>query len=331
MKLSDFRGNQRIVDYFKKAIARDVLGHAFLFSGPSGLGKSTLARLLCKTLLCQKATADGPCDSCSACHKFDTLNHPDFHCYVPDGLYFKIELVRQIIHEAALKPVEARWKTFVLESADLMRDEAANALLKVLEEPPGQTIFFLICESVEGLLPTIRSRCQPFAFQPLSPEEVTAYLVASGEFEPAEAENRARFSHGSLGRARSVNVDQYRETRDKVLAALQAALVPKSYHILLDAIKAITVDRTEMPERLLVLEELIRDMIHLKASSAAVIYHQDLRQALMPVAAKAEMRHLQELYEELLQTRESILKVNASISLALQALLLPVRARSGVR
>lgn len=325
MKFNDFKGNERVVDYFKKAIASKRLGHAYLFSGPAGLGKRTLATLLCRALLCVNPGPDGSCGACAACHKFDSGNHADYHLYLPDGLYFKIDLVRQIIHDAALKPLESNWKTFVLDSVDLMRDEAANALLKVLEEPPGQTILFLIAESVEALLPTVRSRCQHFPFQPLRQEDIVECLVASGEMDRGEAENRARYSQGSLGRARIVNVEQYRELRDKVLSVFQAALAPRSYHVLLDAIKAITVDRTEMAERLLIAEELTRDLIHLKASPEAAVIHQDARGMLFVLAGKADVRSLENLYEQLLEAREAILKVNASIGLALQSVFLPLR------
>lgn len=325
MKFSEFKGNERIIDYFKKAIAASHIGHAYLFSGPSGLGKRTLATLLCRTLLCHQPGVDGACGVCAACHKFDSGNHADYHFFEPDGLYFKIDLVRQIIHEAALKPLESNWKTFVLEGVDLMRDEPANALLKVLEEPPGQTILFLIAESVESLLPTVRSRCLQFPFQPLRQEDIVACLLALGEVDRGEAENRARYSQGSIGRARIVNVEQYHELRDKVLSVFQAAMTPRSYHLLLDAIKAITVDRTEMSERLLIAEELVRDLIHLKASPEASIIHQDARPVLAPLAANAEMRALENLYEQLLEAREAILKVNASIGLALQSVFLPLR------
>src|SRR5262249_5428509 len=125
MKFTDFAGNERIVEHFKKALERKQLGHAYLFSGPAGTGKSTLARLICKTLWCKKPGPTGPDNECASCHKFDSGNHSDFHYFEPDGLYFKIDLVRQIIHQASLRPVESQWKTFVLEGADLMRDEAA--------------------------------------------------------------------------------------------------------------------------------------------------------------------------------------------------------------
>lgn len=325
MKFSEFSGNERVVSYFKKAITRGSLAHAFLFSGTDGVGKGTLARIICKALLCRNRSADGPCDECASCHKFESGNHPDYHPYIPEGLYFKIEEVRHIIHQVSLKPAESAWKTFLLERTETMRDEAANALLKVLEEPPGETVFILITETAEALLPTIRSRCIHFPFQPLQLSDLVPRLVALGHSE-TEAAAMARFSHGSVGRAISLNGEQYTEMRDRVLAVVEAVLGRKSYFGLMDAIKGITVDRSEMPERLLVLEEIIRDLIVLKNSSGTALVHQDIQSRLAPLAENVYSYQLFDLYENLLQQREAILKINANIGLSLQGLLLPLRS-----
>ena len=325
MKFSEFAGNERIVDYFKKAIGQKNLAHAYLFSGPEGVGKSTLALTISKALLCPNRTEDGPCEKCTTCQKFESGNHPDFHHFIPEGLYFKIDEVRRIIHEVSLMPVESAWKVFVLERADYMRDEAANALLKVLEEPPGQAIFFLITEVAEVLLPTVKSRCQTFAFQPLAPEDVTKLLVDRMEYAEDEAAGLARFSHGSPGRALSLNVEQYSDIRDRVLAALEAALAPRTYYNLMDAVRAISVERTEMGERFLMLEELTRDLILLKMSDRATLVHQDAAEHLRALASNVRLGSLVEFYEKLLETREAVMKVNANIGLSLQALFLPLR------
>ena len=327
MKLTDIAGNKRVVEYFQRALARKQLGHAYLFSGPAGVGKSTLATVLCKTLLCKNPDETGPCDACPSCHKFDSGNHSDFHHYAADGLYFKIDQIRQIIHQASLKPVESSWKTFLLEDIDYMRDEAANAFLKVLEEPPGQTVFFLICERSEGLLPTIRSRCQIFEFQPLQPEEIKQWLIKKNNISEQDAAYLSLSTHGSPGKALSVNPEQYQEMRDRILVALETAILPKTYYTLIDAIRGITVDRTEMAERLLILEELARDLILLKSSPDARLVHEDARKRLLPLVENVDLRLLDDFYDKLLQVREAILKINANISLSLQSLMLPLKMR----
>lgn len=325
MKFNEFSGNERIISYFKKAIKRGSIAHAFLFSGIDGVGKATLARMICKTLLCPNRSEEGPCDACASCHKFDSRNHADFHSYVPEGLYFKIEEVRSLIHQVSLKPVESRYKTFLLERADTMRDEASNALLKVLEEPPGETVIFLVTETPEALLPTIRSRCQHFPFQPLPQSDLERRLMQLG-YSAEEAAAQARFSHGSLGRALTLNVEQYAEMRDRVVLALENSLGKKSYFALMDSVKGITVDRVDMPERLLVMEELFRDLMVLKTSPSTKLVHEDARGRLEPLAAAAPLAILSNYYERLLNQREAILKINANIGLTLQALLLPLKA-----
>ena len=327
MKLTEIIGNKRIVEYFQRALTRKNLGHAYLFSGPSGVGKATLARTICKALLCKNPQPTGPCDVCPSCHKFESGNHADFHYSEPDGLYFKIDQVRQIIHTASLKPVESPWKTFLLESVHYMREEAANAFLKVLEEPPGQTIFFLISEGTEVLLPTIRSRCQIFEFQPLQPEEIQHWLVQNKQLTNADAIHLSLSTHGSLGKALDANADEYREIRDRVLLTLEIAILPKSYYTLVDAIRAITVDRTEMAERLLILEELTRDLILLRSSGSARLIHEDARPRLKAMADVVDARTLDDFYQDVLQAREAILKINANIGLSLQSLLLPLKLK----
>ena len=327
MKFSEFAGNRRVVDYFGQALRRGRLGHAYLFSGPDGVGKSSLARSICRALLCLRPDPDGACHECSSCHKLDSGNHPDFHFYQADGLYFKIDQIRQIIHQAALKPVESSWKTFLLEDVDYMREEAANAFLKVLEEPPGQTVLFLISQRSEVLLTTIRSRCQIFEFQPLPSEEIKRWLILKKGLTEQEASTLSLSTHGSLGKALVTNPDQYQELRNKVLVALESALLPKSYYTLIDALRAVNVERTEMAERLLVLEELTRDLLLLKSFRDARLMHEDVRGRLVALAETADTRCLQSFYDDLLQVRESILKINANIGLSLQALMLPLKLK----
>jgi len=120
-------------------------------------------------------------------------------------------------------------------------------------------------------------------------------------------------------------VDQYRDMRDRVLVVLEAALAPKTYYTLLDAIRAITVERSEMIERLLIFEELVRDIMLLKESAEGKLIHYDVRSRLAPLAERVSHAALQNFYSDLLEAREAILKINANIGLSLQALLLPLR------
>jgi hypothetical protein len=161
----------------------------------------------------------------------------------------------------------------------------------------------------------------------LQPEEIKQWLIKKNNIDEKEAAYLSLSTHGSPGKALSVNPEQYQEMRDKVLVAMETAILPKSYYTLIDAIRAITVDRTEMGERLLILEELTRDLILLTASSSAHLVHEDARKRLTPLAENTDHRLLDDFYDKLLQVREAILKINANISLSLQSLLLPLKLR----
>lgn len=134
------------------------LAHTYLFTGPAA-SKNDLVRAFARALNCEKGNFFAVCD-CASCGKIERRTHPDVRWYGEDeeAKSLKIEIVRAILHEASLKPYEGRWKVFVLEGAERLTLEAANALLKTLEEPPGQSIFLLLVENKAHLLETIQSR-----------------------------------------------------------------------------------------------------------------------------------------------------------------------------
>jgi DNA polymerase-3 subunit delta' len=135
------------------------VAHTYLFSGPAGVSKNELALGFAKALLCLKREFFQSC-VCASCSKIDRKNHPDVRWFGEDekSRSLKIELVREILHQASLKPYEGRWKVFILEGAERLTGEASNALLKTLEEPPGHSVFILLAENKAHLLETIQSR-----------------------------------------------------------------------------------------------------------------------------------------------------------------------------
>ena len=135
------------------------IAHTYLFSGPSGEAKNGLALGFAKALLCPKGEFFESC-ICPSCAKIERQNHPDVRWFGEEekARSLKIELIREILHQASLKPYEGRWKVFILEGAERLTGEASNALLKTLEEPPGHSVFILLAENKAHLLETIQSR-----------------------------------------------------------------------------------------------------------------------------------------------------------------------------
>lgn len=182
------------------------LAHAYLFVGPRGVGKRTFARRFAQALLCHQPTVDAlePCGRCPSCRVFEAGNHPDFFEVEmeKDRHEFRIDVVRNLLPKLALKPALGLQRVTIIDDADRFNDEAANALLKTLEEPSPNSRLLLMTASAEGMLPTIRSRCQSVQFHPLSNEETASILRRTGVADSDDAARRlAELVGGSVADA----------------------------------------------------------------------------------------------------------------------------------
>ncbi len=219
MPFSDVRHQERGLSILRRALSSGRTHHAYLFEGPEGVGKEMTARALAARLLCQdeslKPDADA-CGACRPCHLLATGNHPDFHLIHrglhklhPDravraskGLYLAVDVIRTfLIEPAGNKPALGGRRVFLIREAERMNEGAQNALLKTLEEPPGETGLILVTASAERLLPTIRSRCQRIPFGLLPPAFVQEQLAAQLGLDTPAAETLARLADGRLGAA----------------------------------------------------------------------------------------------------------------------------------
>lgn len=222
-----FRGHQEQREMFRRTIRRKRLSQAYLFVGPSGIGKQLFARNLAQCLLCQRIGEDPvePCGECSACKPFLAGAHPDF-LYVgcPEG---KRELPIALIvgpderrgqeglcHDLSLGALPGSRKVAIVDDADTMTEACANAFLKTLEEPPERAVLFLIASNLDALLPTIRSRCQLVRFSPLSNDDVRTLLL---EHDLVQSDDEANFAsalcEGSLSTATQLLEPELRSLR----------------------------------------------------------------------------------------------------------------------
>jgi DNA polymerase-3 subunit delta' len=212
--------------------------HAWLFTGPPGSGRSNAAIAFAAALVCK----DSGCSKCNDCMSTITGSHADVELIKTEGLSIKIDEVRELISRASWAPSVANWRVVVIEDADRLTDSAANALLKVIEEPGLRTVWLLCAPTLTDVLPTIRSRCRHLALRTPSIKAIANLLIERDAIDPKVADFVARASGGHIGRARylatDLNAKQNRESILKLPFMLKdVASAFKAAQILVDAAK----------------------------------------------------------------------------------------------
>ena len=226
-------GHEWAVDMLRQHAAHDEIRHAYLFCGPPGLGRRTLALRLAQALNCTKPLAPGvPCGLCRDCKQIDAMQHPDMNVIqaldgdnLPkEGGTLKVDQIREVQRSLSLKPYQAKYRVALFLRFQEANDNAANALLKTLEEAPAHAILLLTADTPEQLLPTIISRCEILRLRPLPIEAVVADLIYRGVDEE-RARLLAHISGGRPGYARRLVDDvTLLEKRDERLNDLQTLL-----------------------------------------------------------------------------------------------------------
>lgn len=266
---SDIEGQDRAKELLERSIQRQRVHHGQLFVGPAGVGKRSTALAFAKILNCtEHAVGDfePACGKCPACRKFDNeLQHPDLHVIEPQGgvnKTIKIDQVRGIQKIATTRPYEGRWQIVILDDAHAMTDEAANALLKTLEEPPDTMRLILVTDQPQSLLTTIRSRCQTLRFGALDEQLVVRILDRTSEEPPdrARLEVAARYGEGSVGRSSQFLESGLLDERAELLETLEELSRERTAN-LLEKAEAMGRDRTNLGPRLEVLGVLLRDVL----------------------------------------------------------------------
>lgn len=192
-------GNDTLKSYLSRCISEGELFHSIVLVGKTGTGKKTLARHIISAIACQSENA--PCGECGACEKILSDECVDIHIIKrPDGKSFvPIDSVRAIYDTVSYKPNDLDFKVYMIQEGDRLLPQAQNALLKLLEEPPQNVYFFILCEDERKLLPTIRSRCEILKLQEFSCNELERYL--NENFSSGDTSTAARLAKGSLGTA----------------------------------------------------------------------------------------------------------------------------------
>ncbi len=328
-------GQTRVVSLLQRGLEMGSLAHAYLFVGPARVGKMTLAINLAQALNCE--TAERPCGECASCQKIALAKHADVQIiglgYGGDSaeansrVEISIDQIRQLQHSASLPPFEGKSKVFIIDGAELLSIEAANCLLKTLEEPVGKVVFILLTTN-ERLLPaTVISRCQRVELLPLAVTEVEAALNRRWGIEPQKAKLLARLSYGCFGWAVSAALDerllqQRAERLDELLDMVSADYDERfSYAARLAA--QFSQNRGLVQERLDLWLAWWRDLLLVKAGSSGDITNVDRLATLIDMAKGYSLAQIRAFINSILVAGEE-LRQNANPRLVLEVLMLSI-------
>ncbi|HKA20326.1 MAG TPA: DNA polymerase III subunit delta' [Blastocatellia bacterium] len=269
-------GNERIKKLLQRAVSEARIGQSLLMAGPRGVGKYQFALALAQALNCEQPASGDACGQCIPCRKIARNEHADVRTILRESQdplikkesrsqFIKIEQTRLMSEQAQFRPYEGRRRVFILDDAEWLRREAANSLLKTLEEPPETSLIILITPKPFALIDTIRSRCLLLSFAPLTTSEIELHLLGLKK-TPDEARLRARLSGGSIGRAIEIDLDEYREMRNILLELLESLAFSRSSASLMGAAEYLgrKIEKDEFERHLEALTVLLGDLLRLK-------------------------------------------------------------------
>jgi len=332
--LENFFGNSDVVETLEQMIRGKRITQTLLFSGPEGVGKATLARRFAAALLSDAhkieqddlhlaSNADRITDRekwTSDKRNDDPLlfsSHPDFLTFAPDGplRQLTIQQMRLLKERAQLKPLKGNWRVFLIDSIDRANEQAANSLLKTLEEPPPHLILIMTARNPYDLLPTIRSRSVPFRLARLDREAMRNFLATHALDHP---ERREKLADGAPGLALSIDLETYDRRRTAMLALLKAASGTDTFGAWMKYSESIAARRTEKLDSYLeVLYMLLSDVLRL-AHGVPAGRNADIGPELQAIAQKVSFEWLRRAVEKV-DLLVDLVRRNIQKSIALDA------------
>jgi DNA polymerase-3 subunit delta' len=313
MAFEEILGHERSVSILRRSVASGKTAHAYLFEGIDGCGRRTAATALIQALFC---TDGAGCGSCPSCRKMITGNHPDLHLLEPDGAFIKIDQIRELQKELSLRPYEASRKACIIEAAEKMNGSAANAMLKTLEEPPGNAVIVLLTTDASAVLSTIRSRCQLLRFAPLPHDTVRSYLIERG-IPPDTAETAAGIARGSIGKAMEISGQETIASRQGQIAEISAVTLSDIAQLFALS-ERLSADKSDTAATLDTLISFLRDVLILLNGGTDIV-NRDLQPLIEQEASRWSPASVMRRIASVMDTRQA-LQYNANPRLALDQL-----------
>ncbi len=334
MSLHDVQGQPRAVDALRAALSKQQVHHAWLFQGPEGVGKELTAAGFAQALVCPEKPFEG-CGKCSTCTRVLKRNYPDVTWVLPEAEQvergiagrsdftntpsrdIRIEQVRKLQERLAFRALESQYKVALLVTAHAMNQNAQNALLKTLEEPPKDTVLILISSAPDKLLPTIRSRCAKANFGPLPTDFIAAQVKAAAKkgMDDSLAQQIAAMASGSLSRALSLDPATLASRKELIEAFEKLRADDASGWLSLAEVWA--EDRPTAETSLEVLQVWLRDVALTQVGSDALV-NADLKALASDAVTRVSPARLQRRSTLIDEAKNAISARNGSVRLQLE-------------
>ncbi len=344
---AELYGNEDAKTHARHLLKIGRVPSSFLLAGPEGIGKRLFALELARAFVCTEPIDGEGCGQCSACgrvmrfvfpeptdktkdeyKKVFFSEHPDVGSVVPYKRLILVDAIRDLEREANFRPYESKARFFIVDEADKLNDNAANALLKTLEEPPDSTYLILVTSRPDHLLTTIRSRCQMLRFTPVGAEEIARCLSSKSVFQGDEAKLVARHASGSIANAMSFDLEKFRELRGSMLGVVKNVITSGNIPPLLQMSESMNdaKGKEDYEPSIDVLESVVRDVWLLKnAAGTESVTNIDIAKDLSELARSADARKLREWLAAINELRRNFAS-NINRKVATDALFLQMAA-----
>lgn len=327
IRFNNIIGQEPIKKHLQTALAQNNVSHAYLFCGDSGSGRHTLAKAFARALLCEQPTPDhDACGHCKSCLQAASANHPDIRVITHEKFNIRVDEIReQLNNDIQIKPYSSKYKVYIIPDAHRMNEQAQNALLKTLEEPPAYAVIILLSDNESALLPTIVSRCITLQMKPVSEKDIADYLVQKLQMEQDVAEIAAGFCQGNIGQAiRFAQSEDFQIMKNQVMQLLkQIDDLPLSS--IMEIVHGFSKEKGNFYDYLDLMLLWYRDILMYKATKDTnLLLYRDEYSTITKQASKRSYEELERIIEAINKVKLR-LDANVNFELAVELMLLVIK------
>ena len=327
--MSNFKniiGHEQIITHMSTALKSKKVSHAYIFEGPNDSGKNVLASAFAKALECEAGYGDS-CGMCRSCLQMESGNQPDVKWLTHEKpMTISVDDIRkQINADMAIKPYSSKYKIYIVDEAEKMNEQAQNALLKTIEEPPEYGIIMLLTNNLEAMLPTILSRCITFHLKPVEQAKIVDLLTSQYGVPDYKARICASFSQGVVGKAIHMAASEdFNDLQYHVLNIVKNVHEMEVYEVV-EAVKRLSVYKTDINDVIDMMMVWYRDVLILKVTKDAnTIVYKDEYRSLMEQAKRSSYEGLNVIIQSM-EKAKARLAANVNFDIAIEMMLLAMK------